>query len=174
MHLKILKEIQKNHKEDNSDQLVKYTNKFIKNVTNNLENFSYNKIVANMHEMYSFFNKELEKNFRKNTLEENYVKILIAIMPVLPHFSQECLQTINTTTTIEWPSFNEKLFEKDNINIVVQINGKKRNIIQTNKNLSEEDLLKIIIQDEKLKKYLEHKAIKKKIYVQDKLINIIL
>ena len=95
-------------------------------------------------------------------------------MPILPHFSQECLDIINTTTTIEWPSFNEKLFEKDQINIVVQINGKKRNIIQTNKNLSEKDLLKIIIQDEKLKKYLENKVIKKNIYVQDKLINIII
>ena len=127
-----------------------------------------------MHEMYSFFNKQLDKNFRKNTLEENYRKILIAIMPVLPHFSQECLQVINTTTTIEWPSFNEKLFEEDQINIVVQINGKKRNIIQTNKNIPENDLLEIIIQDEKLKKYLENKTIKKKIYVKDKLINIII
>ena len=51
---KILKEIQNNHKEDTSDELVRYTNKFIKNITNNLENFSYNKIVANMHEMYYF------------------------------------------------------------------------------------------------------------------------
>ena len=174
LHLKILKEMKNNHKGDASDELVKYTNKFIKNITNNLENFSYNKIVANMHEMYSFFNKQLDKDFRKDTLEENYRKILITIMPILPHFSQECLDIINTTTTIEWPSFNEKLFERDQINIVVQINGKKRNLIQTNKNITENDLLEIITQDEKLKKYLENKTIRKKIYIQDKLINIII
>ena len=36
-------------------KLKKYTNKFLKKITNNLENFSYNKIIANLHEMYSFF-----------------------------------------------------------------------------------------------------------------------
>ena len=44
-NLKILEEIQKGHKEDANDQIDRYTNKFIKNITNNLENFSYNKIV---------------------------------------------------------------------------------------------------------------------------------
>ena len=56
----------------------------------------------------------------------------------------------------------------------MQINGKKRNLIQTNKNITENDLLEIIKKDEKLKKYLENKTIRKKIYVQDKLINIII
>ena len=39
-----------------------------------------------MHEMYSYVNKQIEKNYKKITLEENYKKILISIMPVIPHF----------------------------------------------------------------------------------------
>ena len=50
----------------------------------------------------------------------------------------------------------------------------ERNVIQSNKNLKETDLLNMISRDEKLKKYLEKKIIKKKIYIQDKLINIII
>ena len=69
LHLKILEEIKKNHKEDNSDdENKKYTNKFIKKITKILENFSYNKIIANFHEMYSFLNKEIKKIIKKNTL----------------------------------------------------------------------------------------------------------
>ena len=67
------------------------TNKFLKNITNNLENFSYNKIIANLHEIYSFLIKKLKKIIKKHLLE-NYKKILIAIMPIIPHFANECLK----------------------------------------------------------------------------------
>ena len=174
LHLRFIDKIQDNNEKDDDTDLVKYTNKFIQNITNNLENFSYNKIIANMHEMYSYVNKQIEKNYKKITLEENYKKILISIMPVIPHFSQECLEVINANSKIQWPTFDEKLFEEDKINIVIQINGKKRNVIQSNKNLKETDLLNMISRDEKLKKYLENRIIKKKIYIQDKLINIII
>tara|TARA_B100000161_G_scaffold262187_1_gene231612 strand:- start:27 stop:2564 length:2538 start_codon:yes stop_codon:yes gene_type:complete len=174
LHLRFIDKIQDNNEKDADTDLVKYTNKFIQNITNNLENFSYNKIIANMHEMYSYVNKQIEKNYKKITLEENYKKILISIMPVIPHFSQECLEVINANSKIQWPTFDEKLFEEDKINIVIQINGKKRNVIQSNKNLKETDLLNMISRDEKLKKYLENRIIKKKIYIQDKLINIII
>ena len=62
-------------------KLTKITNKFIKKITKNLEDFSYNKIIANMHEMYSFLTKEIEKNYKKETLLENYQKILICNDP---------------------------------------------------------------------------------------------
>ena len=174
LHLKILKEIKNDNKDDADNELVKYTNKFIQSVTQNLENFSYNKIIANMYEMYSFLNKQIENKYKKITIEENYKKILIAIMPVIPHFSQECLQIMSDNFKLQWPNYDEKLFEQDKINIVVQINGKKRCIITSNKNLKESDLLRKITKEEKLKKYLEDKKIKKNIYIQDKLINIII
>ena len=169
-----MKEIKNDNKNDADNELVKYTNKFIQSVTQNLENFSYNKIIANMYEMYSFLNKQIENKYKKITIEENYKKILIAIMPVIPHFSQECLQIMSDNLKLQWPNYDEKLFEQDKINIVVQINGKKRCIITSNKNLKESDLLRKITKEEKLKKYLEDKKIKKNIYIQDKLINIII
>jgi len=58
-------------------------------------------------------------------------------------------------------------------NFVIQINGKTRGIIVANKNISEEILLTKINEDIKLKKYTEGKTIKKKIFVPEKLINII-
>ena len=55
-------------------------------MTDNLENFSYNKIIANLHEMYSYITKEINKNYKKETLLENYKKILISMQPIIPHF----------------------------------------------------------------------------------------
>ena len=53
----IIDEIKKDNNKDTDDKITKYTNKFLKDVTGNLENFSYNKIIANLYEMYSFFLK---------------------------------------------------------------------------------------------------------------------
>ena len=57
--------------------------------------------------------------------------------------------------------------------IVVQINGKKRGIINTKKDIDEDDLMKSIHDDEKIVKYFDKNKIKKKIYIKNRLVNII-
>ena len=78
-----------------SDKLIKYTNKFIKKITNNLDNFSYNIIIANIHELHKFINTEINNDYKKDTLIENYKKILITLNPIIPHFASEALKNIN-------------------------------------------------------------------------------
>ena len=53
-NLKITEQINKDHLNDSSKNLVKFTNKFLKKVSDNFDSFSYNVIIANLHEMYSF------------------------------------------------------------------------------------------------------------------------
>ena len=66
------------------------------------------------------------------------------------------------------------MLEDINVNFVIQINGKKRLIINIKKGINEEDLLKIVKKDERMKKYLNKKEIKKTIFVKDRLINFLL
>ena len=153
--------------------MKKETNKFLKKITENLENFSYNKIVANLYEIYGFLIKKIDKNYTKQTIIENYEKILIAIMPIIPHFSNECLEIIKTKN-FEWPSYDISLLKDDKIIIVVQINGKKRGLIETGRDVSEKELLDKVMSNLSISKYIEGKEIKKKIFVQNKLINIII
>ena len=173
LNRKILNEMNKNHKLDSDNEIEKKTNLFLKNITNNLEEFSYNKIIANLHEIYSFFIKQIEKPYKKITLIDNYSKILICMTPVIPHFAYECLDQFNIKK-IDWPNYNETILVKDTINVVIQINGKKRGLIKSKPNLSEENLFEIITKNDKLNKYIERKNIKRKIYIKDKLINIII
>ncbi len=169
---KIINEMNKKHSHDFDDEINKYTNKYLKKVHDNLESFSYNKIVANLYEMYSFLNKQIEKQYTKNTILENYRKILITMTPILPHFANECLSIIETKN-FRWPDYNKSMLKEDIINIVVQINGKKRALIQTEPNITEEKLFEIVKNDEKISKYLHQKNVKRKIYIKDKLLNII-
>ena len=172
LNLKIFEEIKKNHTKDSDKELDKETNKFLKKITDNLENFSYNKIVANLHEIYGFLNKKIENQYSSKTLILNYEKILIAIMPIIPHFSSECLRSLNSAD-IKWPSYDVSFLKEEKINLVVQINGKKRALLKLMPNIKEDELFEIIVNDETLKKYLDNKTIKRKIFIKDKLFNII-
>ena len=172
LNSKILQEINKNHQDNNSNELDIYTNKFLKKITDNLEKFSYNKIIANLHEMYSFLSKEINNVYKKDNLILNYKKILIAMSPIIPHFSNECLEMIKTKN-VEWPKYDQTKIKEDTVNIVVQINGKKRGLMETQINIPEKILMEKIYQDEKLKKYMGDKPIKKTIFIKDKIINII-
>ena len=173
LHEKFTLEIKKNHKKDIDQELKKYTHKYLKNVSDNLENFSYNKIVANLYEMYSFMNKQVNKSYTKATLIENYQKILITMLPIIPHFSSECLNILNTNQ-FDWPKYDKSLIKEEKINIVIQVNGKKRGLILTEPNITEEKLFDIVKNDLRFNKYIKNKDIKKKIFVKDKLINLII
>ena len=174
MHLKMLEEISKDHNQNSSINLIKFTNKFIKKITHNLNNFNYNIIIANIHEMYSFVNKEINQKYKKKTLIENYKKILISLEPVIPHLVNEALKTINDGGEITWPNYEESFIIEDITSFVIQINGKKRGLIEVKMNQSKEEILKKIKQNEKIKKYFLNKEFKKIIFVPNKLINIII
>jgi leucyl-tRNA synthetase len=172
---KVLGEINKDHTKDNSDELTKFTNRFIKKISNNLENFNYNIIIANLHEMYSYLSKEVIKGYQKKTILENYKKILITMMPILPHLSSECIEGIKTENEdLNWPIYDEKQVIESSINIVIQINGKKRGLINTKLDPSEIDVFKLVKKEQNIYKYILDKEIKKKIYIKNKLMNIII
>tara|TARA_B100000989_G_C19126390_1_gene297494 strand:- start:130 stop:504 length:375 start_codon:yes stop_codon:yes gene_type:complete len=124
--------------------------------------------------MYSFFSKEIENEYTSDTLKENYTKILISIMPVIPHFANECLNLLNIKKNIKWPEYNVALLEENFVNIVVQINGKKRGLLKAKKNILENEILENLKKDKTIMKYLSNSKIKKKIYIPNKLINIII
>ena len=174
LHLKILKKVELNHNDDSDNEIEKNTNLFLKNITKNLEDFSYNKIVANLHEVNTFFVKNIEKKYTRETLLRNYKKILLAITPIIPHFATECLNVLKIDNDLKWPSFDEGILKEDFVNIVIQINGKKRGIVNTQTDTTEENLIKLVNNDDKLLKYLNTGTIKKRIFIKNKLMNIII
>ena len=145
---------------------------FIKEITHNIENFSYNKIIANLHEIYNFYT-QVSKSECIN-LADNYIKILKIIYPVLPHFSSECLNDLKEDINLKWPILNKDYLKNQNYKIVVQINGKKRLLFESNQDLDEKNLIRKLKEIKEMQKYIENKEIIKSIFIKNKLINLII
>ena len=175
LHQKIKDKINlKINSDKESNELSKFTNQLINKVTKNLEKFNYNVIVANFYETYNFMNKKLDQLQNSEDLLINYKKILYLMMPLIPHLASECLEDVQDNNKKKWPKVDEQFLTSNNVNLVIQINGKKRSIINILKGTDEDKLIKQVKNDLNIKKYLKNKNIIKSIFIKDKLINLII
>jgi len=174
LHNEIKNKINIENQEKTNNELDLFTNQIIAKITDNLEKFNYNVIVANMYKTYNFLIKFLNNNKNLSNLEENYKKILICFSPVIPHFVSECLNDLKVDQDIFWPKFDKSQLENEKINFVVQINGKKRAILSVNNGVNEKDILSMLKNNRNTEKYLTQVKINKIIFVQNRLINILI
>ena len=172
LHSKILEKINDINTNNKGENLTKFTNQLVHKVTQNLEKFHYNVIIANLYETYNFLIKEIQKPLEREILVQNYRKILVLMSPFIPHFASECLNDIGQKK-LEWPVVSKEELIEENINFVVQINGKKRSILKVKRDTDEADIIKEIKLDEESKKFLKSQKIRKTIFVSNRLINII-
>ena len=100
--------------------------------------------------------------------------MILLMMPVIPHFASECLTKFNFMNDFQWPKINKETSMEENNEIVVQINGKKRNTVLANKDILEGELIKKIQLQRLIEKYLKNKELIKTIYVKGRLINYII
>ena len=73
-----------------------------------------------------------------------------------------------------WPDINQKYLIEENVNIVVQINGKKRGVMSVEKDISEENLVKDLVKSKTFDKFLKGNKIKKQFFVKNRLINFLI
>ena len=167
--------IKKKKDENINDKINIFTNQIIQKISYNLENFHYNVIIANFHEIYNFLNQNLKnKELDLKNLQNNYLNILRVMHPVLPHLISECLSTFKEKPHFDWPNVDNKYLDNKTTNIVVQINGKKRGLLVCEKNINEKELVSKIENSDELQKYLTNKTVLKNIYIKNKLINLII
>ena len=93
--------------------------------------------------------------------------------PILPHLVSECIKDVQEIDSVSWPVSQKKYLEEKYVNIVIQINGKKKSLIKIEKNLGENDLLENVKKDKKISNFLQKKRVFKHIIVKNKLVNLI-
>ena len=174
LHGKIKEKLKKKNSNVSSIDISKNTNKFISKINNNLDRFHYNVIIANIYEIYNFLNQSINAELNSQELRENYTKILSVLLPIVPHYASECLNDLNDNIFQNWPQIDKKMLQEDYVEYVVQINGKKRAMIKTNKDISQEELISKIKNNEKIKNIFENKIIDKSFFVKNRLINILI
>ena len=173
LHKKFKFRIEENSNNKN-EEIAVFINQMIKKINYNLEKFNYNVIVANLYEAYNFLSQKLNVAIDKKTLLDNYIKFLSVISPIIPHFASECLSDLKLNPLQKWPEIDKNLIKEDTVEYVIQINGKKKGTIKCMKDITEEEKIEKIKNNQNTKKILESKKIKKSFFVKNRLINILI
>ena len=163
--------------DDIKNIINKNLNKLIKEVTFAIERFHFNVAVAKFYEFTNILSKllikeEIEKKFIQNIFKD----FLILISPFIPHLASECWEKIDKESMLlkkELPQFNESLIKDDMVNIVIQVNGKKRAMIEAKINEKDEKVIQNCLEIDNVKKFVSGKNILKKVYVKNKLVNFV-
>tara|TARA_Y100001970_G_scaffold137311_1_gene168994 strand:- start:5342 stop:7858 length:2517 start_codon:yes stop_codon:yes gene_type:complete len=163
-------------KKDNSDYGKDFENKinlYSFKIDRAISQFQLNVAVAQFYEVYRYLNESINKGINKKILSNGLIKILKLMLPFTPHLANECLVNLNCKDVDKWPEINTKVLENLKISFAVQVNGKTRDIISVNKDLTEKDVDKITRKSSKAGKYIIDKKIVKTIFIKNKIINYI-
>ena len=96
------------------------------------------------------------------------------MMPVIPHIINECVTKLGGIDQIKWPEVDKRYISNEINEIVIQVNGKKRNTISVEKNIEEKQIIEKINELKLIEKHLKNGKIVKTIYVKNRLINYII
>ena len=159
--------------------LRRKTHQTIRKVSEDIENFRFNTAVAALmemlNEMYEFSNQK-GSGFKSAVMSESVESLILLLAPMTPHIADELWEMLGKegfTINATWPKSDPEVAKADEVEIVAQINGKVRDKIVIPAGTDEETMQKIVMDNEKIKKELASKTVRKVIIVKDKLVNIV-
>ncbi len=167
---KLLTEKNSESTEENKEREL---NKTIKKITDDLESLKFNTAISQLMIFLNQSGLRREKEKDQKKAKEDFLKLLA---PFAPFITEELWEKMGNKESIhnqKWPEYDPKKIKEDTFELVVQINGKVRDTISAELGIGEKEAEKIALQSEKIKKYLEGKQIKKIIYVENKILNIV-
>ena len=139
-----------------------------------IDNFQMNVAIAQFYEVYKYLQDSLKLEIDNKIFSEGFVKIIKLMIPFTPHLAFECLSLFNCKNSNTWPKVNNKIFENAKINMVIQVNGKTRDVITVKKDVNEKEIFELVIQNSKAKKHIIDKKITRTIFIKNKIINYII
>ena len=165
------------HPEDK--RLFRLIHHTIKRVTSDMEErFHFNTAIAASMEMLNGLSTYTVRDDKhsQRLIFEAVRTLLLMISPFAPHIAEELWHQIGYSTPIlleSWPEYDESALQVEEMLIVVQVNGKVRSRITVDADLPEDEIKQTALNDEKVKKFIQNKPIRKIIYVPKKLLNIV-
>lgn len=166
-------------------KVVRKLHQTIKKVTESIEdNYHFNTSIAAIMELINevqefktnILDVEKGSSESKKVFTEAMTKIVVMLSPFAPHFAGELWEEMGGNGEIEeqpWPEHVEALTISEEVAIAVQVNGKVRGTLEVDRNISKEDLEKLALDLENVKKHIEDKTVAKVIIVPNKIVNIV-
>jgi leucyl-tRNA synthetase len=167
--------------ENNSQKyndIKKITHKILKDVTISIETFQMNVAVAKIYELTNFISTfEPDNNNDKYALRESLVILIRILEPMIPHIAEECWSIIGGKKLLSdqsWPIYNEKYIRDDMVQIVIQVNGKKRAILEIENDSEQDKVINKLKNIENIQILKDLNDVKKIIFVKNKILNIVI
>jgi len=160
--------------------------KTIKKVSDDIEQMKFNTAVSALMEFCNEWSR-LQNNQaalahtgqkKRGVLSKRDIgKFLKILLPFAPHMAEELWHLLGYRSSIfksKWPRYNQLIIKEEKVNVVVQVNGKKRAILEMPRGSSQKEVEKAALQNPKVRKWVSKGNIKKKIFVADKILNIVI
>jgi leucyl-tRNA synthetase len=159
-------------------QLLVATNKMIRKVTEDIEENRYNtaisSLMAAVNELYKI---KVDNLAKAEVWQESLESMVMCVAPFAPYIAEDLWHQLGHEDTVHidhWPQWDDKYLVSDTVTIVVQVNGKVRANIPMPAGSDQESVEAVAKEDQKVAGYLEGQTIKKIIYIQDKILNIVI
>lgn len=153
-----------------SKELESIMHKTIKKVSNDYEKMKFNTAIASMMEL-------INEVYKVGKINKAELKTFITLLnPVAPHITEEMWERAGLEGRLYqtiWPECDEEKTVDSVVEVPVQVNGKLRSVIKINKGATSEEVEKIALADEEVKKFIDGKEIVKKIYVPERIFTIV-
>ena len=162
-------------KKENESSLLKSINIAIKEISNDIKNNQFNTAISELMKFYNSISSNLN-HVNKDLRREALTKFCILLAPFAPHISDEIWHLIGNSKSVhleQWPVFDEDALKENSYELVIQINGKVRDKINVEINISDDEIKEKTLIRPNVKKWIDNKTIRKIIIVKGRIINIV-
>ena len=162
-------------KQENESSLLKSINIAIKEISNDIKNNQFNTAISELMKFYNSISSNLN-HVSKDLRREALMKFCILLAPFAPHISDEIWHLIGNSKSVhleKWPVLDEDALKENSYELVIQINGKVRDKINVEINISDDEIKEKTLIRPNVKKWIDNKSIRKIIIVKGRIINIV-
>ena len=162
-------------KKENESSLLKSINIAIKEISNDIKNNQFNTAISELMKFYNSISSNLN-HVNKDLRREALMKFCILLAPFAPHISDEIWHLIGNSKSVhleKWPVLDEDALRENSYELVIQINGKVRDKINVEINISDDEIKEKTLIRPNVKKWIDNKTIRKIIIVKGRIINIV-
>jgi len=167
--------------EDSARELHRKIHETIQRVTRDIEDrFHFNTAISAVMELFNTMAAFEPGEASATTMAAMRLAmdtVVLLLSPIVPHFAEELWQALGHEPSVlqePWPKFSESALIRDKLEIVVQVNGKLRSRFSADADTDDDTLKKKALVDERVKKFIEDRPVKKVIVVKKKLVNIVI
>jgi len=159
------------------NELRHQTHKTIRRVTEDLEKFRFNTMLAGLMEFTNYLSKlKDERGVAGSAWQDAVDKLMLLLAPTAPHMAEELWERTGHAYSIHnqsFPSWDEKLVAEEEVTLVIQVNGKLRDRVSVPVSITESEARELALSRERVRAHIDGKQIKNVIYVPGRLVNVV-